>query len=337
MTQTSSLARARRMSRVAGLGGLALFTGLIAYQGARDVAAILASAGVGLAIITIFHLSTLAAHTVAWQRLLPTPPPTLRLLFWARWIAESINDLLPVAQIGGNFVRAVLVQRAGVAGTVAGASVIVDVTTNFFAQLLFTMLGLGLLLVHVRGGAPVASVGAGIAIMGASAVAFLIAQRRGMFAFLARRIEQLSWTPQWATLSAGAATLDTVIDGMYRDRRAIVVATIWHFLSWLAGGVEIWLALQFLGHPLPLLAVVMMEALTEAVRSAAFAVPGALGVQEGGYLIVGAWLGLAPDVALAVSLAKRVREVVIGIPGLMAWQLQGAASLWGERGGKEGT
>jgi uncharacterized membrane protein YbhN (UPF0104 family) len=147
----------------------------------------------------------------------------------------------------------------------------------------------------------------------------------------------LSWTPQWQALSAGAATLDRVIDGMYRDRQAIAAATAWHFASWLAGGVEIWLALHFLGHPLPLLSVVMMEALTEAVRTAAFAVPGALGVQEGGYLVAGSWLGLAPDVALAVSLAKRVREVIIGIPGLMVWQLQGAASLWGNRGGKEGT
>jgi hypothetical protein len=65
-----------------------------------------------------------------------------------------------------------------------------------------------------------------------------------------------------------------------------------------------------------------MEAVTEAVRSAAFVVPGALGVQEGGYLVVGAWLGLGPDVALAVSLVKRVREVVLGVPGLLAWQLQ---------------
>jgi putative membrane protein len=245
---------------------------------------------------------------------------------WARWIAESINDLLPVAQIGGNFVRAVLLSRVGVAGIVAGASVIVDVTTNFFAQLLFTSLGLALLLSGVRDGAPTASVGWGIALMGAAALGFLIAQRRGMFGFLARRIERLSWTSEWTTLGAGAATLDGVIDDLYHDRRAIASATVWHLLSWLIGAVEIWLALHFFDHPLPLLAVVMMEAVTEAVRSAAFVVPGALGVQEGGYLVVGAWLGLGPDVALAVSVVKRVREVVLGVPGLVAWQLQSVTS-----------
>lgn len=334
---STSFSRARLLTRAAGLGGLALFTGLIAYQGVRDVATVLASAGTGLVVITVFHLSTLVLHTIAWQRLLPpSPQRTLRMLLWARWIAESINDLLPVAQIGGNFVRAVLLKRAGIAGTIAGGSVIVDVTTNFFAQLLFTMLGLGLLLASVRGGAPTASVSVGIVIMGASALAFLIAQRRGMFAFLARRIERLSWTPEWGALSAGAATLDTIIDDLYRDRRAIAVATLWHLASWLIGAVEIWLALHFFDHPLPLLAVVMLEAVTEAVRSAAFAIPGALGVQEGGYVVAGAWLGLTPEVALAVSLAKRVREVVLGLPGLLAWQLQGAASLFGGSGGTKG-
>jgi putative membrane protein len=276
-----------------------------------------------LVVITVFHLSTLVAHTVAWQRLLPAGP--LGQLLWARWIAESINDLLPVAQIGGNLVRAVLVSRSGVAGSIAGASVIVDVTTNLFAQIVFTALGLALLLGGVRAGAAIASVGWGVAFMGAGALGFLIAQRRGMFAFLARRIERLSWSSEWTTLTAGATTLDRGIDDLYRDRHAIASATIWHLASWLIGAIEIWLVLRFFGHPLPLLAVVMMEAVTEAVRSAVFIVPGALGVQEGGYLVVGTWLGLGPDVALAVSLVKRVREVVLGVPGLLAWQLQSVA------------
>ena len=325
------------MTRVAGLGGLALFTLLVAYQGVSDVMAILAGAGGGLVVITVFHLSTLVAHTIAWQRLIPAAP-ALRTLLWARWIAESINDLLPVAQVGGNLVRALLVARSGIAGPVAAGSVIVDVTTNFFSQLLFTVLGLALLLASVRTAAPALSVAIGIGVMSLAAVGFLLAQRRGMFAFLARRIERLSWTPEWSTLSTGAATLDAVIDERYRDRRAIAAATIWHFASWLIGGIEIWMALHFFDHPLPLLAVIMMEALTEAVRSAAFVVPGALGIQESSYLVVGAWLGLTPDVALAVSLAKRVREVVLGVPGLVLWQLQGAASLWSGRGRtKQGT
>ncbi len=84
---------------------------------------------------------------------------------------------------------------------------------------------------------------------------------------------------------------------------------------------EVWLALSFLGHPVSLLSAMMLESLGQAVRAGAFAVPGALGVQEGGYVMLGRVLGLGPETALALSLAKRVRELLLGIPGLIAWQL----------------
>jgi uncharacterized membrane protein YbhN (UPF0104 family) len=70
-----------------------------------------------------------------------------------------------------------------------------------------------------------------------------------------------------------------------------------------------------------------LECIIFAIRSAAFFIPGALGVQEGGYLLLGAALGLPPEVALAVSLLKRGRAIILGIPALAAWQwLEGKAS-----------
>jgi hypothetical protein len=57
-----------------------------------------------------------------------------------------------------------------------------------------------------------------------------------------------------------------------------------------------------------------------ALRSAAFFVPGAVGVQEGSYLLIGPLFGLAPETALALSLLKRGRDLLIGAPTLIAWQ-----------------
>ena len=37
-------------------------------------------------------------------------------------------------------------------------------------------------------------------------------------------------------------------------------------------------------------------------------------------VLFGALLGLPADLALAVSLTKRVRELAFGLPGLAAWQ-----------------
>jgi uncharacterized membrane protein YbhN (UPF0104 family) len=57
------------------------------------------------------------------------------------------------------------------------------------------------------------------------------------------------------------------------------------------------------------------------IRSAVFPIPGALGVQEGGYVLIGNLLGIPGDAAFALSLIARVRELILGIPGLIVWQV----------------
>ena len=48
--------------------------------------------------------------------------------------------------------------------------------------------------------------------------------------------------------------------------------------------------------------------------------PGALGVQEAGYALLMPLFGLPAEMGLAVSLLKRARDIVIGVPVLLAWQ-----------------
>ncbi len=100
-------------------------------------------------------------------------------------------------------------------------------------------------------------------------------------------------------------------------------------MGWLAGVGEVWLALYFLGHPVTLVEALILESLGQAVRSAGFAIPGALGVQEGGLLVLGALVGLPGEVAIGLSLVKRARELTLGLPGLAAWQV--AEGTWSLR------
>ncbi len=78
--------------------------------------------------------------------------------------------------------------------------------------------------------------------------------------------------------------------------------------------------MHFLGHPITFAEALILEGLVVAVRGAAFMMPGALGVQEAGMVLFAAVLGLGPELGLAVSLVKRVRELALGVPGLLAWQ-----------------
>jgi len=67
--------------------------------------------------------------------------------------------------------------------------------------------------------------------------------------------------------------------------------------------------------------MLVIESLLYAVRSLAFAIPNAFGVQEAAYIILGEGFGLTPEMALALSLLKRARDFAIGVPVLVAWQL----------------
>jgi hypothetical protein len=87
------------------------------------------------------------------------------------------------------------------------------------------------------------------------------------------------------------------------------------------------LALRLMGVPIALQDVVAVESLMYAVRNVAFALPAGLGVQEAAYVLIGPVFGLHAGDALALSLLKRARDIVIGVPVIAAWQLMEARAL----------
>src|SRR6202040_1029301 len=93
----------------------------------------------------------------------------------------------------------------------------------------------------------------------------------------------------------------------------------WQLAGLFAGALELWVALRLLGHPGEVRQVIVVESLTMAVQSAMFIVPGGLGTQEGGFVLFGAAVGPPPQVSLALSLARRVRQVGLGLPALASW------------------
>jgi hypothetical protein len=72
----------------------------------------------------------------------------------------------------------------------------------------------------------------------------------------------------------------------------------------------------------------ILESVGQGVRSALFFIPGAIGVHEGGYVFVGGMLGIPGDTAFALALIRRVRELTLGIPGLIVWQLIEGGRMW---------
>jgi len=315
--------------------GLALLIGLIAYQGADEIAAALAMAGWSLIIVALFHLLPMIFNTLGWRVLFRTGEgPAFGQLLRARWISESINALLPVAQVGGDVVKARLIMRHGITGATAGASVIADLTIGLFAQALFTLMGLFLLAYHFGDGAHAWWLLTGVIISMALFASFYVAQRLGLFSGLAHVIERLCSACSgvvWTGLTGSARSMDAAVNSMYRRGPSVSLCGMWRLLGWMSGAGEVWLALYFMGQPVSPWEALLLESLGQAVRATAFLVPGALGVQEGGFVLLGAMLGLGPEISLALSLIKRVRELALGLPGLVAWQFSSGRSLWQRR------
>jgi len=311
--------------------GIGLFTAVLVWQGAGDLLAALSVAGWGLVLVAAWHLVPLVIDSHAWRILFNRPRPGWARIVWARWIGESINGLLPVAQVGGDVAKARLLvlpgQRVGHTGSEVGATVVVDTTLAVVTQMLFALIGVAMLLALLDRPELAWGLVCGIAVMGALVGLFYRLQRGGLFSALAGILNKLSGGAAAFDFVGGAAALDNAVGAIYRQPWLVLRAALWRLVGWLVGVGEVWLALYFLGAPVSIADALMLEALGQAVRGAAFAIPGALGVQEGGYVLLGSLVGLSPDTALALSLSKRVRELAFGIPGLIAWQMAEGRAL----------
>jgi hypothetical protein len=201
-----------------------------------------------------------------------------------------------------------------------------DLTLEFVAKLAYMALGL-ILLVNLRPGMPVSlPVALGLFATGLFAMAFVLVQRHGFVLFdrFARRLGR-GWAERAA---AGASAMNAALAGTYRHRAGLWGGFALHLFCWVLSGLEVWIALWLADAPLGLPTVLVIESLLYAIRTVAFAIPNAVGVQEGAYVLVGTVFGLTPELALAISLLKRARDLVIGLPALGSWKVAEGRRAW---------
>ena len=314
---------------ILALCGLAAAVGMIAYNDAGLVVGMLLSQGRGLAMIVSFHAVPLVIAAIAWW-VVANPEWRGRwgIFLWARVLREAVNDLLPLAQVGGPFASARVLVVHGVPIGPATGSLVVDLTSEVLSQVVFAFLGLALL--AAVGGAPETLRWGliGVSLMLVAVMGFVAAQRFGLIRLLDRAVSAMM--RHWSGVERPAfADLHAIVWRVYARRRRVAVGFALHVVCWAIGTGEVWLALRFLGHPVSLEAAFIIESLGQAIRGAAFIVPGGLGVQEGGFVLLGAAFGIDPQTSLALSLTKRVRELSIGLPALLVWHFIEGQRLFG--------
>ena len=319
-----------------GLAGAALFTGLIVHQGAAEVGTAVASAGWGLVAIVGLHLVKLLSDTAGWLILLPKHDrPPLHTALWMHWVGESVSNLLPAARVGGDILTTRLAAMQGVPLIMATASVLVDLTCSVFTKIVSTVTGLTLLVAVTSRtdlvfGALMTQLVAILAVGG-----FYAVQRLGIFRWGAYLASRLGKSGSWQSLVQSGEALDRNVQTLYAQRKRVAACCGFSLISWLLSAGQVWIALHALGLPATFITALILESVAQGIRDVMFLVPGAVGVQEGGYLVVGNLLGIPGDAAFALSLIARVRELALGIPGLISWQIFEARRLWRARSAGE--
>jgi putative membrane protein len=303
---------------VAGFG-FVLAIAIIAYQGFGAVAQAFATVGFGLAVVVLLRAGELAGAGLGWWIVVPAAARCpLYACVWVRFIREAINALLPVAQVGGEIAGTRVMTFFGIAGEVAGATILVDILMQAATLLVFTFVGIGILATVMADRALVGSLVAGTAIMGLALAGFFAAQRFGGAKLFDRLLMALAAKLEWSALANRASLHDNLVR-IYADLPRLAAALLVHLGVWFLGALEVLVVLRLMGFPISYAEAVAIESVGQAVRAAAFLMPGALGVQEAGFIAVCAVFGIPAADALALSLVKRVPDLTLGIPFLFIW------------------
>lgn len=263
---------------------------------------------IALLALLAFALWTLAS-AIAWRALLVSSgirkKPGIGHLWLIRFEAQAVNLVLPLAGVGGEALRVSALRQNTHQGTASTASVILDVTTEVAACFLFAALGT-LVGWHALRHLPVGLWVAGVATSIALALGAWFAPT------LLPRVARWSIWGHWTRRLRELAVV------MKRGRRSgMGLSFVWHMVERLLIASEAYIYAHALGLPMTLLGAIFATALLTLLGSILFFIPGQIGAAEGGLVLGMLGLGFAISDGLALALARRLRQLLVGVVGIV--------------------
>ena len=300
--------------------GIGIFIALIVREGAADVAHVIGQAGPALLWLLPFHALPLLLDAYGWRVLL-RGRVSLGFLWWVATVREAVSRLLPVLAVGGEIVGIRLARWRVRDASCVSASVIVEVLVTIAVQYAFSALGVVLIL-SATGSDHAKTIALALVLsLPLPIITALLLRRGGVFLAIERFAARALGSEHRFLQGIDGARLDAEIDALMTRTGVLLSAFAWQFAGYLIGAFETYWALALLGHPVSIGGAIAIEALTQAVRHAAFMVPAGLGVQEVAVVLLAQMFGIDREVGLSLALVKRMREVVFGCIALGSWQL----------------
>lgn len=323
---TGSRTAARRLVRASTFAlGAALLAYLLYGFGSAKVWLDLRSIGWGFTVIVALEVLVSGLNARAWWHTLPrqTRGGTFPRLFLVQLAGSALNDTIPGAPLGGEPVKVLLLKEQFPA-SVTTASLLSSKLAQALGRALFVILGMlaaSWSLKFER--LPVESLAVAFILTAAGVGAFMALQIRGLSGPARIASARLRFLGGWVErMEHGLGRVDEHLQELYGARPLDFVASVMlGFVGLCVGIVQIWLMMGWIGLRQDWLSSLTIEAFSVLVSFVGFAVPGSLGVQEGGKLLIFAALGLPVSAGLTVGVAFRLNNIANMLIGLavFAW------------------
>lgn len=326
--------RMRRVETIIVVLALAFYVWFLSHFGTRDVIGYVRLAGWGLVLTVSLEFFAKAANSFGWWVTIGHYGPRLRFpeLFAARIAGEAVDYVTPSAQLGGQFVMALMVRRK--LEMAAGLStVIIAALCEMVGQIVFITLALllSIRLVPMAGEFFWAIVG-GFALALALIAGFFFVQRKHPFSYLLRAAAKVPGIDAEEFRGAADEADQILLDFYARHRARLTASCLCYLFAWSLGPIEIYILLALLHQHATFEIALLVEAIGLLIERATFLIPAKLVSQEGGKALILALLGYPAGVGFAVGFLRRVKEmiwVLIGLASLMIHRITAATGTDG--------
>jgi uncharacterized membrane protein YbhN (UPF0104 family) len=323
----------RRIETLILILALGFYVWFLRRFGFNDVFACVRLVGWGLALTIALESVSRICNTFGWRSVISKLPANLGFgeMFMARIAGEATDYVTPSAQLGGQFVMALMVRRklpmpqglasVAVAALAEGVGQIVFITAAIIISIPFEAT------LHQRLFWPIA---VGLAIAIGLVAGFFFVQMRDPFSWMWKAAARFE-VPQLANpeVKSAAAEADRILKDFYRLHRSrFARAALFYVVAWSMGPVEIYLLMSMLHVRASWMAALVAEAMGLLIERATFLIPAKLVSQEGGKALILKLLGYSARVGFSIGFLRRVKELVWVLFGLA---VLGVHRILGER------
>ena len=316
----------RKVTLAAGGVGVALLAWTVWAAGPAEIGERLSALGWLALFVPVPQLVAYVLDTLGWKFSFSARADVLGFptLYGMRLAGEGFNLMTPSGYVGGEAVKAYLANRRGVDGSDATASVVIAKSLMSVAEILFIFVGTMLALPHIPSAALRWSAVLAVVLLGAATIALIFwLQHRGLFGGLLGILRRLRIRIRaLEEREPELRKIDHEIARFYRDEpRRFVAATAFHFGGWILGAAEVYFLAAWIGTPIGVGEAIAIDALTHVVKGLTLFIPGSIGFQEGGIVILFAFFGYPPAAGVGVGLLRRAREIFCSVLGFgVAWR-----------------